>query len=68
MLDVGRLLVLCYHEVKTLVFELGLDYDNLAGETKSARLRELLLFLDRQGQLPHLVAHLKLAYPHVIRP
>lgn len=55
-------------EVRTLVFELGLDYDNLAGETKKGKLREMLLYLDRNGQLSHLIRHLhKPQYGHILR-
>ena len=53
-------------EVRTLVFELGLDYDELAGETKSGKLRELLLYLRRQEQLPRLLAHLGQHYAYLL--
>ncbi|MEZ4517150.1 MAG: hypothetical protein R3C44_10040 [Chloroflexota bacterium] len=46
-------------ETKTLVFELGLDYDNLAGTTKIAKLRDMLLVLERNQQTPRLVAWLR---------
>ncbi len=54
-------------EVRTLVFELGIDYDELAGETKTGKLRELLLYLRRQEQLPRLLAHLARHYAHLGR-
>ncbi len=44
--------------VRALVFELGLDYDNLAGTTKAAKLREMVLFLERDQQLSRLVDRL----------
>ncbi len=43
---------------QALIFELGLDYDNLAGNTKAAKLREMVLFLERNQQLSRLVARL----------
>ncbi|MFO7664007.1 MAG: hypothetical protein R6X18_15640 [Chloroflexota bacterium] len=55
-------------EVRTLAFELGVSFGNLAGETKVGKLRELLLYLDRQSQLPHLIRHLsKPKYGHILR-
>lgn len=53
--------------VRTLAFEIGIDYDNLAGETKAGKLRELILYMDRQDQLPRLAAHLRGRYPHVLQ-
>lgn len=52
---------------RTLAFEVGIDYDNLAGETKAGKLRELILYMDRQDQLPRLIAHLRGRYPYVMR-
>ncbi|MBP6786351.1 MAG: SH3 domain-containing protein [Candidatus Promineofilum sp.] len=36
--------------LRTLCFRLGLDYDELPGETKSGRARELLLAMNRAGR------------------
>ena len=41
-------------ELRTLVFDLGLDYDNLAGTTKSDKIVSLLQLLDRQGKIGEL--------------
>jgi formylglycine-generating enzyme required for sulfatase activity len=44
-------------EVRELVFRLGgVDWDNLPGETKRVKLRELILLCERQGRLDALVA------------
>jgi hypothetical protein len=51
---------------RTLAFDLGIDYDNLAGRAKSGKLRELILFMERQSQLPRLVAHLQTHYAYVL--
>lgn len=51
--------------VRTLAFEIGIDYDNLAGETKAGKLRELILYMDRQDQLPRLVSHLHSRYSYI---
>lgn len=53
--------------VRTLAFEIGVDYDDLAGDTKTGKLRELILYMERQDQLPRLVAHLRGRYPQVLR-
>jgi hypothetical protein len=52
--------------VRTLVFEVGIDYDNLAGETKIGKLRELILYMERQDQLPRLVDLLRKRYQYVL--
>ena len=62
-----KLRPLTLEEVRTLVFELGIDYDELPGETKSGKLRELLLYLRRQEQLARLVSHLGQHYAHLLR-
>ena len=46
---------------------LGIDYDELAGETKTGKLRELLLYLRRQEQLPRLLEHLGKNYAYLWR-
>jgi len=53
-------------DVRTLVFELGIDYGNLGGETKIGKLRELLLHLGRQEQLPRLIGHLQQHYAGIL--
>jgi formylglycine-generating enzyme len=40
--------------LKTLCFNLFVDYDNLAGDTKNAKARELILHLQRNGRLDDL--------------
>jgi formylglycine-generating enzyme required for sulfatase activity len=42
-------------ETRTLCFDLGLRYDGLRGEDKTAKVRELVDFMDRQGRLDELV-------------
>ena len=38
-------------EIKTLSFEFKIDYDDLAGDTKQAKARELILYLNRRNKL-----------------
>ena len=42
--------------LRTLCFRLGLDFDDLPGETKAGRARELILALERQGRVAELWA------------
>ena len=44
--------------LKTLCFNLFVDYDNLSGDTKSAKGRELILHIERAGRLGDLEAAL----------
>jgi len=55
-------------EFKTLCFDLSVDYDNVPGETKTAKIRELLLVLGRHGRLPHLITILQQERPDVDWP
>ena len=41
-------------ELRTLCFDLNVDYDTLAGEEKSAKVRELISFLHRRNRLTEL--------------
>ena len=49
--------------LKTLCFDLFVDYDNLSGDTKNAKARELILHLERNGRLPGLQAALARTNP-----
>jgi hypothetical protein len=42
-------------EIKTLTFDLGLDYEHLAGETRPSKIVSLLLYLVRRGELSNLI-------------
>ncbi len=43
-------------ELRTLCFDLGVDYDNLLHATKADAARELVSYLERRDRLPELVA------------
>jgi hypothetical protein len=43
-------------ELRTLCFDLGVDYDNLEGKGKAGKTRELVLYMNRQRRLGELVA------------
>ncbi len=42
-------------ELRTLCFDLGVDYDNLPGRAKADKARELLSDLDRHDRIPDLI-------------
>jgi hypothetical protein len=42
-------------EIRTLCFNLNVDYESIPGEDKPSRIRELLLALGRHGRLPELI-------------
>ncbi len=42
-------------ELRTLCFELGIDYDSLRGESRDDKARELVTYLERRGRLDELV-------------
>ena len=46
-------------ELKTLCFRLGVDYDSLSGQTKDAKARELVAFMERKQDLARLQAALE---------
>lgn len=46
-------------ELKTMCFDLGIDYDSLEGSGKSDKARELVLSMNRVGRCPELVAYCK---------
>ena len=52
-------------ELRTLCFDLGVDYDNLRGEGKAAKVRELVVFLDRRDRIPKLVRKCSKLRPNV---
>jgi hypothetical protein len=52
-------------ELRTFCFDLGIDYDNLPGERKADKARELVSYLERHNRLPHLVALGKVRRPDI---
>lgn len=42
-------------EIRVLCFELNINYDDLPGEVRSAKIRELVLYLERRGMIPELL-------------
>jgi predicted NACHT family NTPase len=52
-------------EVRTLCFDLDIDYDSLGGEGKSAKTRELIARFRREARISELIAYLTNARPTV---
>jgi len=55
-------------ELRTLCFDLGLDYDELCGEIKSARARDLITVMLRRNRLADLAAGVQVLRPNVDWP
>jgi len=51
-------------ELKTLCFSIGIDFEQIAGEQKDAKARELIEFLNRRGRLGELVEYCSINRPH----
>lgn len=52
-------------ELNTLCFDLGVDFDELPGQTKTEKAQNLLANLNRRNRIPVLIEHLKKQRPHV---
>lgn len=55
-------------EIRNLSFQLGVDYDELSGETRTDKARELITHLQRRGQLGALITHCAAERPHLPWP
>jgi hypothetical protein len=52
-------------DLRTLCFDLGMDYDDLPGQGKANKARELVAYLDRRGRIPELVGMCQELRPNV---
>ncbi|MBE2222031.1 MAG: HAMP domain-containing histidine kinase [Anaerolineae bacterium] len=55
-------------ELKTLLFDIAVDYEELRGESKSDKVRELITFLQRRDRLDELLAKLAVERPGIQWP
>jgi len=55
-------------ELRDLAFQVGIDYDNLPGDNKADKARELVQYLERRGRSPELVAMCLRQRPNVDWP
>jgi tetratricopeptide (TPR) repeat protein len=53
-------------ELRTLCFDLGVDYDNLPGRGKAAKARELAAYFERRKQIPECVEVGKQLRPDIL--
>ncbi len=51
-------------ELRTLCFDLNVDYDDLRGEGKASKAREFIAYLERHGRIPELVEVCRRLRPH----
>ena len=51
------------NELRDLCFTLDVDYENLRGETKDAKARELLLRMERRGEVDKLAKQVQRERP-----
>lgn len=54
-----------FSEVRTLCFNLGVDYENIPGDHRSAFVRNLIVSLAKQGRLQELIDEVRLERPRV---
>ena len=52
-------------ELKAMCFDLEIEYENVAGNTREARTRELLLLVERNGRMAEFIACCKAERPAV---
>lgn len=55
-------------EVRSICFALGVDYDDLPGEGKAAKARELVAYLERRGRTAELAAEMARLRPSAVTP
>lgn len=54
-------------ELQNLTFDLGVDYENLAGKSEADKARELLAFLERRGRVSELVEIIIRLRPNILQ-
>lgn len=55
-------------ELRDLAFDLGIDYEDLPGATRSGKARELITYTERRGRLDDLVAAVGRLRPGALPP
>lgn len=68
--ELRRILIdrLSLDELKTLCFDLGISYDDVNGENKPAKARELIAYCQARGRLPELIETLRTTRPDIALP
>ena len=52
-------------ELRTLCFDLGVDYEDIPGAAKEEMARELVAYFERNGRIPDLIQYCRSKRPHV---
>lgn len=52
-------------DLQTICFDMGIDYDDIRGGSKSVFIRELIIYVQQRGQLNELIEELRKARPKV---
>jgi hypothetical protein len=55
-------------ELRTLCADLGIDYENLPGDAKSDKARELVAYAERYGRTAELLTYVRRERPHLSLP
>lgn len=55
-------------ELRTLCFEVNVEFDDLPGDGLSVRVREFVYYFDRQQRIPELIKHLERLRPEIQWP
>ncbi len=55
-------------EIRLLCFQLGIDYENLAGETKIAVIQSLIIYLNKRNRIDELIKSLQELRPNIEWP
>lgn len=68
LVELARILTNYFNlsELQGLCFELGLDFDDLAGSGKSDKARELVNYLNRRGRIPELTRLIQQLRPNAM--
>lgn len=53
-------------ELRALCFDLEVEYTQLPGQGKAAKIRDLINYMERHGQLARLVAEIQRQRPHIV--
>jgi len=52
-------------DLRTAVFDIGVDWDNLAGKTKEIKIQNMIIHLENRGLLYRLIGHCQKERPQV---
>ena len=65
--ELRKMIVACFNasELRTLCFDLGVEYDDLPGEGRADKARELVAYFERRGRIRELEEHCRRARPDV---